>query len=231
MIARRGFTLIEMLVSLVILTSIMLLSSEAYRFFVTQLNQRQDSFSQLSEQFKRMTWVQNQLAATDMYYVSSNNGGLELYFKGSKDSLMWVSSTSVSKPGTAALSALSLQEQQLTYCEIRLDALLLKQDDVTLSQLCQNFSLNVMSASELNIEYYGWADIVAQLSNTALAPEATITGAPQWFSKYQGSETGTLPSLVKLSLKQDDATAEYWIQLYGLNPSKAGYFSSANSGS
>lgn len=228
MIRRRGFTLIEMLVSLVILTSIMLLSSEAYRFFVTQLNQRQDSFSQLSEQFKRMTWVQHQLAAIDMYYVTAKHGGLQLYFKGGNNSVMWVSSTSVTKPGTGALSALLLQDEQLTYCEARLDELLLKQDDVTQSQLCQNFSLGIMSASELSFEYYGWADLNAQLSHDASTPKLNMISGPQWSDKFNAEETATLPGLIKISLKHQEQAKEYWIQLYGLNPSKAGYFSSAN---
>ena len=226
----RGFTLIEMLVSLVILTSIMLLSSQAYRFFVTQLNQRQDDFTQLSDQFKRMTWLQNQLAAVDMYYVTATDGSLQLYFKGSKDSIIWISATSVTQPGTAALSAIGLQDEQLSYCEMRLDELLLKQDDVTLSQLCQNFSLSIMSASELSIAYFGWPDLNAQLSHDASTPKINAVTGPEWFSKFDAAETATLPGLVKLSIKDDELAKEYWIQLYGLNPSKAGYFSSANSG-
>lgn len=224
---RKGFTLIEMLVSLVILSSVMVLSSEAYRFFVVQLNQRQDSFVTEFEQFKRLKWLQHQIAATEMYYVTAFDGTKKLFFSGNEQALMWVSATSVAKPGMGAISGLVINDGQLQYCETSLENILLIKVNMSQQDLCKSFVLPIVPASELSLQYYGWSDLNAQLSQDALAGSANVAS---WQSKYNGHETGTLPSVIRMTLKRDSISQEYWIQLYGLNPAKAGYFSNANSG-
>jgi len=230
MTTRNGFTLIEMLVSLVILTSIMLLSSEAYRYFVVQLNQRQDSFNTVSEHFKRLKWLQHQIASTSMYYVTTVEGKKQLLFSGSKNALLWVSTTSVTKPGTGSVSAMAIEDGHLRYCEKVLDETFLTKANISQQDVCSEFSLNIVPATALTLEYYGWLDLTAQLSQNPINPVMNAASTATWQDKYFSSETGTLPGLIKMTVKNDTSSQEYWVQLHGLDPAKAGYFNNASSG-
>lgn len=224
MAKQRGLTLLEMLVSIVILTTVISLVATAWGYYVSGFNNSHQKLSNQFSQMRRSLSWQDQLAAAFYFYVGVDNRRLKPLFKGEKDNVFWVATTSTEDVGSAALAWLGVEDSYLTYCEMPLRHTLVTRDSVSAQMLCDVYKQQIEPAESLQIQYYGWPGFSDRLNATSEAIPGLVLAKPAWFNQYQAEQTSLLPMWIKLQLTFEDETLEYWVTLENNDVQKQGMF-------
>ena len=80
--ALRGFTLVEMLVALVVLSLVIGISTYAYSLFARQWDGKLGRFEQAQAEYQRLEWLAAALQDTLPYVVRDDDGQIGFYFLG-----------------------------------------------------------------------------------------------------------------------------------------------------
>ena len=216
MASQRGLTLIEMLVSMVIMMSVFTLSAQAYRYFIFQSEAGGESFASQFKQMRSTIALQEQLSAAFYYYYPSSPETMVLAFDGVDDQIIWVATTGLQNRNYGAVAWLGIKNNSLVYCERSLSNFF----PVSLpssTELCSHFQTTIMEAEQLNVRYFGWPTIFAQLEEGRglLQPVQQ-----QWFSSFQGEEGGVLPNLIQLDIKNENTAFQIIVKLTNLDVSR-----------
>ena len=87
--ALKGFSLLEMLVAMTVLSMVIGISTYAYSMFIRQWDGRLGRFDEAQAQYQRLEWLAAALEDTLPYVVRDDAGELGFYFLGRDEGRRW----------------------------------------------------------------------------------------------------------------------------------------------
>ena len=198
-----GFTLIEMLISLVIFSSAVGLATQAYRQFVVDSSRFMDKYRNRLQQGQVRQLVIERVLDSVLYYSTkhadfSSNQAIPLWI-GDTHKLTAVTSHSLQDPNRAALYQLRVQNGGFYYCE-KVIELTLPSANIVPADIC-DFSLKVEDqVKNIQIRYYGWASALEMIIAISGDPSLGQPQGRKWSSVYMGDIAQLMPEWVEITL-------------------------------
>lgn len=198
----RGFTLIEMLVSMVLLMMVMLIASGAYSLFSERWNGRLGHYNKSLTTAKQSILVQEALSGIIAYAITDDNGVEGLYFEGNRNGFVAVTLRSIFNPEIAAVVRLQVTQNddftyKLTYEESAMTEQLLlnAKQPIIFSPAIVLFD----KFHEINFEYFGWSTLASKISAFDVVDLLTEKETQEWFSEYNSLEKNIQPEQIKVT--------------------------------
>ena len=203
--SRKGYTLIEVLVAMVIFTAMLLLAGMS-------LNQGLAQYQGLVEKglnfwtYAKDVWISKSLNSTTDYYVYTTSDGWFPYFKGNREGLSYVSLAPFAGD-LPVIAWIKLEDddagkKRLVYYELPVYTKTYEDldRDATFGDYKKGRSLNVLNGVEdITFSFYGY-DVLERRY--------------KWYEDFNGSKRKRLPTLVRISYRQDGNTGGL---VFGIN--------------
>ena len=188
-----GFSLVELLVSTVLLSSIVLLASYSYSQFVQYWDGRLGKFDEAFEEL-RQDWLVDQLLKNLTPYVVLKSDGLPVYyFEGNVNGFVAVSKQAITQPERPAVVRLSLIQIGDNTFDLTLEEAPMQSSALaTLTQI-PNFGENLTilrNLGDARFDYYG-----TEPPSQESAGENSVR---RWSSQYNSAVTGEYPLNIRL---------------------------------
>lgn len=223
---QTGFTLVEVLVSTIILSLIIFIAVMSYSTFLDTWQKRQRLDSNLFDNFRKHQLLRQSFESIYDYFITDPeneiNGVWYPYFKGGSDKIEFVTLSSVFRKGKPALACLSLKTDEeseisfLVYEEAFLDRTYLKYDSET---PVYEKKINVYeNLKEINIRYYGALEI--KWNNTA----ETFQTIKAWQEEFVGKQRNAIPDIIEITITADSGDSRMIFPVKGNNAYKQGFF-------
>jgi len=198
----QGFTLVEMLVSMVLLSMVLLIASNAYSLFSDRWNGRLGHFNQSVVQAKQLILVQEALKSIVSYVVTNDKEQAKLYFEGNQNGFVAVTLRSLFSPESAAVMRLQVtQNPDFTYTLSYQESAMTEQLLISAKQAL-NFSEPIVlfdNLIEINFQYFGWLSTQSKYwAIDSLTPQPE---PPIWFNEYNSLVTNLQPEQIKVTFK------------------------------
>jgi prepilin-type N-terminal cleavage/methylation domain-containing protein len=208
--AVKGFSLVELLVSMVLLSILVMLSTYSYLQFSRYWDGRLGNFDQAFSRLRNGWLLDDVLRNVHPYVVKNSETIPKFYFEGNLNGFVAVSVESLSEVDTVAVVRLSLiQNADLTFDLIYEEA---PMKFATLGQLTEqpNFLPPVTLLSDLNnaqFNYYG----AQKPKNDTEAIDSTEVN--EWTNAYNSAFTGYHPKKVSLRWVDDSGSVSWVVDL------------------
>jgi len=206
----HGFTLVEVLLTMAILSMLMLTATYAYNYITQNWKRNQQLYELELAQYKSATLVYRAVADTQPKLVkgaaiesalgtASSNG---FYFLGRDNGFTAYTNSAVQDPAYPAVYRLFREQSENGQFSLIYEEAML--NDVLLLRAQQNlpFSFRLTVATELNslnFEYYGWASATVRMDAKSEAGMQLFT--PEWFKQYDGMERAQHPLVVQVMIE------------------------------
>ncbi|WP_411063175.1 PulJ/GspJ family protein [Vibrio rotiferianus] len=192
---RSGFTLIEMLVSLVILSAVILIATSSYSTYMSTWDSNFGKFNQSVSRLQKLQSLHKTLVNTRFYsYLPENSQGVRrLYFYGTENKVKAISSSAFSDPDRSTFYILEIGKSteglyQLLYREV--DTSVSWLDDPNSEK---NFTKPIVvleSKSKMSFQYFGWGSM-SDYNERSFEERV-------WRSEYNAGSRNIPPEMVKL---------------------------------
>jgi prepilin-type N-terminal cleavage/methylation domain-containing protein len=194
----RGFSLLEMLVAIVVLSMVIGISTYAYSMFMRQWDGHLGRFDESQAQYQRLEWLATALQDTLPYLVRDDNNELGFYFLGRDEGLTSVTMSPIFGVGEPALIRVFREPEdtgswRLVYEEAPFAGNVLAYADQRME-----FRHRLVIARGLpqpEFRYFGWADLQSSVS-----VEDTLSTGRAWFDEYDGLQRQIQPEKIELGL-------------------------------
>lgn len=194
--AVRGFSLLEMLVSVAVLSIVIGISTFAYSMFIRQWDGHLGRFGEAQARYQRLDWLAAALEDTLPYVVRDKTGEPGFYFLGRDEGLTLVTLSPIFAVGKPALIRVFREDDgengwRLVYEEAPFADTLLARADQRME-----FRHRLVVARGIprpRFRYFGWPDIA---SRSTLEDEPG--SAPAWFEEYDGIVRRYHPQKIEL---------------------------------
>lgn len=213
---QRGLTLIEMLVALVILSGVIVLSSQAYSQYIAGSQTFYDKYRVKLGLLQRDELIRERLRSARLYIANTSTlMGLKRvapYQVGKSDSWAGVTYPSLQQSQYPAIFKLHMSGERLFYCEKVIDDWLPNATQVP-KDICE-FSVLVRDDVEsLKFRYFGWENYMAWVDyrQSPLTGIDTSTLKQTWHEKYLGYETKMMPEWVEVTFELKTGEKEVWL--------------------
>lgn len=199
-IKSKGFSLIELLVAMAIMSMTIMISSMGYSFFMKRWDGEIGQFDNTATFAKKLILTKNAVSGIYPYIVTDTNDQPGVYFEGIEDGIVGVTSRSFFSYGKPAVFKLQLRQNNnflfdLIYEESPLD-------NKPLISLTQNIvyrhKVTLLSqVDDLKFSYYGTRD-----------NQQKLRSEKQWWQSFNSFSRKILPEIVRISFiyqgKQED---------------------------
>lgn len=201
--AERGFSLLEMLVAIVVLSIVIGTATFAYSMFIRQWDGQVGRFDEAQAEYQRLEWLATALEDTLPYLVRDDENQLGFYFLGRDEGLTLVTMSPIFAVGEPALIRVfrELDEDdkwRLIYEEAPFAGTLLARADQRL-----DFRHRLVIARGLprpEFRYFGWANLGSRLTI-----EESFAEQRSWFEEYDGLVRRYHPEKIRLKMGDDIA--------------------------
>lgn len=191
---QRGFTLVELLIAITLLSLVMVTGTFAYFQFASRWDKELGDFQQQAQTAKVVTQLEQVLKGIIPYVVRDKEGKPTFFFVGSESRLLAVTNNGLIS-GKPEVFRLVLQQQeshfQLVYQAIAMEKVILTSTEQSLDFSSTKVLLN--NIQHANFSYYGWRDLTLMASRT---PGTTS----EWFSHYRALERELTPEYIKFKI-------------------------------
>lgn len=202
MAKHRGYTLVEVLIAMVILTGLMFTANYSYSLYSQYWSGRLGTFDNTMFVYKGMLQLKETIDSALPYIVEGNASSYGFYFLGRAQGVTFVTSApifAVTSNDAAVVRIFSEKADkgyQLVYEEAPLsDTLLVKADQ----QLNFKYRTVLTNSSEpINFSYYGWQQAIHKHERMEHENQKQT-----WSDRYDGMQTRIQPSILKLNLGAD----------------------------
>jgi prepilin-type N-terminal cleavage/methylation domain-containing protein len=194
--ALRGFTLIEMLVAIVVLSIVIGISTYAYSLFARQWDGKLGRFEQAQAEYQRLEWLAAALEDTLPYVVRDAEGNIGFYFLGRDEGLTLVTMSPIFETGTPALIRVFREPDGEGRWRLVYEEAPFRTDLLVRANQRMEFRHRLVVARDLprpEFRYFGWADLNAML----YAAEQAGPGR-SWFVEYDGLTRRYHPEKIEL---------------------------------
>ncbi|MFT5813625.1 MAG: prepilin-type N-terminal cleavage/methylation domain-containing protein [Psychroserpens sp.] len=209
-----GFTLVEMLVSMVLLSMVLLISSGAYSLFSERWNGRLGHFNKSVVQAKQLILIQEALNSITSYVVNNDNEQAKFYFEGNTSGFVAVTLRSLFSPETAAVMRIQIvQNPDFTYKLTYQESLMATQLLISTKQSL-NFNNPIILFDDLtkvNFQYFGWPS--AESKNWTIDSSIEQPKPAAWFNEYNSLMTNLQPEQIKITFTNADGDFTFQSQL------------------
>lgn len=209
MVRQRGMTLIEMLVALTILSLVITVAAEGYRYYFFSVDKRLYANNKQMSQVITRKLVNEQLKKIIPYYVKRSNSKDEhvVFFKGSSKDLIAVSSSSISgNPLYSSVIALLLQDGWLVYCEKPMTDFVLSSDVMDSSAVCDEHKIRIMQADDVKMTYHGYtalANVFKMDLETGSRDTPGMMSRSSLLKENDATQSGVLPDQIIIEVRAD----------------------------
>ena len=203
----KGFTLIEMLVSMTLLSLLLLLSTTAYSFFSQKWNGRLGHYNQTLSDAKNLVIMQNVVKSVVPYVVLDNETNPVLYFEGNRNGFVAVANSSIYQPHLPAVVRLQVtQNADFTYVLSYQEAVMDKRLLVELKQPLSFTQPLVLleNIQDIQFEYFAYPSRDDKYWTTENSTGER--GTPVWFESLDSVTRGVHPEQIKISILHKDRT-------------------------
>lgn len=194
-----GFTLIEVLVSLVLFSIMLTTAMYGYQLYNGLWQKQLSAIDDAKSDYKALELVQNSLLAAIPYQVQTAANKPGFYFLGRSEGLTLVTANPVFQPQHPAVIRLFQEKAadggfQLVYEEASLQGMRLTSDTQELPFAHRLIVLRGLK--KLDFHYLGWQDIASRTAS--LSSENMLR--PQLFSEYDGLVRGYQPTQIHIQI-------------------------------
>lgn len=207
---QQGFSLIELLISMVLLSVIVFLSSFAYAQFSRYWDGRLGSFDQVFSVLRNGWLLEDILSHVHPYVVKNNAGIPRFYFEGNINGFVAVSKESLSRIDTTSVIRMSLTQNNdgsfdLLYEEAPMSA-------VALVQLTQrpNFSESLTLLKSLEDAEFSYFGPEVPINDS---PDLDVRQRDLWTSEYNSAVTLRHPKKVGIRWSNDGEVVSWVVDL------------------
>lgn len=199
----RGFSLLEMLVAIVVLSIVIGISTFAYSMFVREWDGHLGRFDEAQAQYQRLEWLAAALEDTLPYTVHDEQDQVGFYFLGRDEGLTLVTMSPIFAVGEPALIRVFRESDddgtwKLVYEEAPFQGTLLARADQRLE-----FRHRLVIARDLPrpvFRYFGWAN-----ADSRLTVEEAFAERQTWFDEYDGLLRRYHPEKIELNMGNEIA--------------------------
>ncbi len=200
-----GFTLIEMLITMALLSSLILIGASALNFFLQRWDGHVGNFDRILKNTREMVLVKDVLDTLQPYMAYHDNEP-GIYFEGNRNGFVAVSSDSLFGNGSYAVIRFSVRQDadgtfDLLYEESPMDEDVLRSTSQSLV-----FSEPLVLMSDLRnpkFEFLGWSSVRDKFGADGKPPLPA-----SWSSTYDGFETALSPLKTRLVFTGADGPYE-----------------------
>lgn len=215
----KGFTLVEMLVSMVLLSMVLLIASSAYSSFSSRWDGRLGHFNRTAMQAKQLILVQEALNSIVAYAVTNESAQAKLYFEGNRNGFVAVTLRSIFTPENAAVIRMQLlQNPDFSYRLIYQESSMLEQL-LTKANQPLNFSKPIVlfdNLSKVDFQYFGWSSRESKywtIDSATAQPEP-----PAWYNEYNSLVKNLQPEQVKITFSNEQGDFALQAKLNSTTP-------------
>ncbi|ATD08929.1 prepilin-type N-terminal cleavage/methylation domain-containing protein [Pseudoalteromonas piscicida] len=190
----RGFTLVEMLIAITILSMVLVTGNYVYFQLVSRWDSQLGNFQQTAKSTKLVYQLDRLLSAIQPYVIRNEQGIPVFLFEGGRSSILAVASSGLIYDQQPVVFRLSLIKDK-SGNKLIYQSLKLAEQVVSSAQQQLNFTQSVVlleSVDTLELSYFGWRN---------LSDKAARVGHPVWQPKYSGIEQELVPSEISLTLQ------------------------------
>lgn len=199
---QRGFTLIELIITLIILSLVVLSGTYAYQFMADNWERNRGNYEESLAQYQAWQLIYEAIENTAPKMVRDDEG-TGFYFLGRDNGFTGYTKTSVQAPEYPAVYRLIIEQSevneqglQLVYEEAVLGQQILTNPE---QQLPFNYRIVLYkNAEQLSFRYWGWESYKSRISNDIDISDTF--SERQWFSQYDGFERSEHPQRIEISL-------------------------------
>ncbi|WP_448546873.1 PulJ/GspJ family protein [Thalassotalea fusca] len=188
-----GFTLIELMIAITILSMLLFIGSYTYRILSERWNKELGTFNQTMVESKKIALLQRLLEGIQTFVVVDRNKQPSFFFVGNEKSLLAVSRSGYHDKRFSEI--FRIEPQQTADGKVTLYLQTKATSEILLLSPEQEIEFDYSEPlftglDKVSFRYYGWENILAR--------SETDKKRPQWFTRYSGVERRYMP--VKLSL-------------------------------
>ena len=205
--AQKGFTLIEMLVTMVLLSSIVLIGSNAYSLFSKRWDGQLGKFDQATQNVRDLMLVHEVLDTMTPYIVSGSDNKPGIFFEGNLNGFVGVSTKSVFDKQYQSVVRLSVAQRSdftfdVVYEESPMIADVLRSTQEPL-QFSQSLTL-FRGVNAPKFEYFGWSSIEDKFG----VEDLSAPKPPQWLPSYNAMNLPFAPEKVRFMFETEEGQYE-----------------------
>lgn len=226
----RGFTLVEMLVSMALLSMVLLISANAYSLFSERWNGRLGKYNSSFALAKQMTLTQEVLKSVRAYVVlSGENEQAKLYFEGNRNGFVGVSEKSLFSPATPAVIRFQfVQNADFTF-RLEYQESLMSNSLLMRAQQQIEFDTSVVlfdGLTDVGFEYFGWESFKAKTAYLNNPTQQNFN--KQWSENFNSLERDVQPEFVKIYFTASDGDYTFFGDLLDVIPGTLNDYATEN---
>lgn len=198
MIKPKGYTLVEVLISMVIFSVLITLAVSSYRYFFSATASKNAQAYTLSLLSQRKI-INTSIKAVEPYYYVDYENKSRLFFLGEKARLSFVSfnPSYLNEPLVISTLFITNSGNELHYCEQALGSVSLvnykfREND------CPNSKL-YLKGDNISLSYFTWKNALELDNYFSEYLNVNIKPRPKWRAPYNSAETLALPLYIKIS--------------------------------
>jgi len=227
---QRGFTLIEMLVSMAIMTAVVSLASYSYRFYINLSHKNDKKYELLLNETQVWQRVRERVSESIDYYIKpkyrTTVQDIPL-FLGREKELYGVSERGLFDSERLVLYWIGVIDSKLLYCEKPIVGFIPTEDTIE-PDICETSVLIRDNINAAEFRYFGWRGLSDKLSSSNLELVPDVSQLKGWYSRYEGRERLMLPSWIEISIKQSDASysekTRFLLPILNQDPDRLTYY-------
>ena len=188
-----GFTLVELLVAMSLLSMVVLVGSAAFGLYGERWDGRLGQFDAKLRATQNLFLVQESLDSLVPYVARDRNGKPVIYFEGNRNGFVAVSSKSLLSEGNYAVVRFSVRENSDLSYDVLYEEYPMVDDLLLTIGTPLPFSRPLTlfrSVADPVFSYLGWSDIEER--------QGEILAPPRWVSEYNGVKAWFSPLKAKL---------------------------------
>ena len=200
-----GFSLIELLISMSLLATIMLLGNWSFSLFINKWEGRLGNFSANISQAKDYILL-NDVINSIVPFVYLKNGRGVYYFEGNASEFSGVTLASIFNPKSAVAFRIQKQKNQdgsyyLLYQESKLEVLA-EPSEINYT----HEKVLIESAQNMQFSYLGWQTAIEKINSEDIELTNSSTNGPMWTQAYNSQASSLMP--ISIKLVWDESIAE-----------------------
>ena len=218
---KNGFTLIELMISISILSLLLFTGAYSYSLMSERWNKELGQFSNSAKTAKHLELLQHLVEGVQPYVVVDENKKPSLFFIGNKTSLLAVSRAGFFSGKFPEIFRLTAIEKENGKVDFIYQSVSTKNILLTGTNQDLIFDKKLILFSDLDqvkFSYYGWSHLYSKNS------EENNRNRPQWFERYSGIDNQLMPENYNITLVKNgedltipvtlDVNSERWLAPY-----------------
>ena len=189
---RNGFSLIELLVAMAIMSMTIMIASLGYSFYMQRWQKNLGAFDESALNAKKLMLIKQSITGTYPYILRDANGQSSIYFEGNEDGLIAVTTKSFFQSQTPFIMRLSIMQNEdlsfrLTYEDVNIS-------DLPITSITQQFEFSskiilLTDMKDIKFSYYGAEDFSSLINN----------GNLEWWKTFNALNRKILPHSIAIS--------------------------------